>query len=63
MAKSNGAAVGIHARVIIRDAKLAQAGNALRGEGLVQLELLAGDVSTLIEEGKYKNFYMQSNYT
>ncbi|MFM2305303.1 MAG: hypothetical protein RLZZ135_2717 [Cyanobacteriota bacterium] len=27
-------------------------------EGLVQLGLLAGDVSTLIEEGKYKNFYM-----
>jgi Xaa-Pro aminopeptidase len=27
-------------------------------EGLVQLELLAGDVNTLIEEGKYKNFYM-----
>jgi Xaa-Pro aminopeptidase len=27
-------------------------------EGLVQLELLAGDVDTLIEEGKYKNFYM-----
>jgi Xaa-Pro aminopeptidase len=27
-------------------------------EGLVQLELLTGDVDTLIEEGKYKNFYM-----
>jgi Xaa-Pro aminopeptidase len=27
-------------------------------EGLVQLELLSGDVDTLIEEGKYKNFYM-----
>jgi Xaa-Pro aminopeptidase len=27
-------------------------------EGLVNLELLAGDVDTLIEEGKYKNFYM-----
>jgi Xaa-Pro aminopeptidase len=27
-------------------------------EGLVNLELLTGDVDTLIEEGKYKNFYM-----
>jgi Xaa-Pro aminopeptidase len=27
-------------------------------EGLVNLELLCGDVDTLIEEGKYKNFYM-----
>jgi Xaa-Pro aminopeptidase len=27
-------------------------------EGLVQLELLSGDVDNLIEEGKYKNFYM-----
>jgi Xaa-Pro aminopeptidase len=27
-------------------------------EGLVNLELLTGDVNTLIEEGKYKNFYM-----
>jgi Xaa-Pro aminopeptidase len=27
-------------------------------EGLVNLELLTGNVDTLIEEGKYKNFYM-----
>jgi Xaa-Pro aminopeptidase len=27
-------------------------------EGLVNLELLTGDIDTLIEEGKYKNFYM-----
>jgi Xaa-Pro aminopeptidase len=27
-------------------------------EGLVNLELLSGDVNTLIEEEKYKNFYM-----
>jgi Xaa-Pro aminopeptidase len=27
-------------------------------EGLVNLELLTGDVDTLIEEGKYKNFFM-----
>ena len=32
-------------------------------EGLVQLELLAGDVNTLIEEGKYKNFYMHGAET
>ena len=38
VAQGDGAAVRVHARIVVGDAQLAQHGQALRGEGLVQLD-------------------------